>query len=313
MEYKDYYKILGVDKDADDKTIKKAYRKLAKQYHPDLHPDDQVAQEKFKEIGEAYEVLSDAEKRKTYDTFGSTGNFTGGMNFDPSQYGYTYTTTGGEGDFSDFFEMFFGADAAGATGAAGGGRGRSRSFNMSDLFGDFRGSRGARKPPRQQYNTELYISLVDAYGGVNRNVTLNIGGRQVDVLVKVPAGITERKKVKVRGEKFGIEGDILFEIRIDMPKDTAMEGLDLYKKAEIYPWQAYFGDKIVVDLPAGKMRIRVPEKTRGGSKLRLRNKGFRDLKQKSGDAYIEFVIVNPATLTKEEEELYQKLQELHRQ
>lgn len=307
MEYKDYYKVLGIDKDADDKTIKKAYRKLAKQYHPDLHPDDKQAQEKFKEINEAYEVLSDPEKRKTYDTFGSSGNFTGGMSFDPSQYGYSYTTGGG-GDFSDFFDMFFGGASS-----AGGGKRRSRSFNMSDIFGGFSGGGasggGGGRAARTQYNTDLTISLGDAYKGVNRNVSLTVNNQPVDVLVKVPAGITESKKVKVRGDKFGVEGDILFKIHINLPKGTTMDGLDLTVQKDIYPWEAYFGDRVEVELPAGKLRVKVPEKTKGGSKLRLAKKGFKDLKKHEGDAYIQFNIINPTSLSAEEEAQYKAMGE----
>ncbi|MDD7363806.1 MAG: DnaJ domain-containing protein [Peptoniphilus sp.] len=309
MEYKDYYKTLGVGKDADQKTIKKAYRKLAKQYHPDLHPDDKKAQDKFKEINEAYEVLSDPEKRKTYDNFGSAGNFTGGMNFDPSQYGYTYTTTG-DGDFSDFFDMFFGGSA---TGSSSSGRRRSRGFNMSDIFGNFGGgSTGGRGASRPQYNTDLTISLDDAYKGADRHVTLTVDGQTVDVLVKVPAGITEGKKVKVRGEKFGIDGDVLFKIHIRLPKRTSMDGLDITVEKDIYPWQAYFGDKVTCELPLGKLRVRVPEKTKGGSKLRLAGRGFQDLKKRHGDAYIQFNIVNPASLSAEEEAEYRALYEKYK-
>ena len=311
MEYKDYYKVLGVDKSADGKTIKKAYRKLAKQYHPDLHPDDKKAQEKFKEINEAYEVLSDPEKRKTYDTFGSSGNFTGGMNFDPSQYGYSYTTGGG-GDFSDFFDMFFGG---GATSAGGSSKRRSRSFNMSDIFGGFSGgatSGGGRRNPRTQYNTDLTVSLRDAFRGVDRKVSLTINGQAVDVLVKVPAGITEGKKVKVRGDKFGVDGDILFKIHINLPKGTTMDGLDLTVQKDIYPWEAYFGDRVEVDLPAGKLRVKVPEKTKGGSKLRLAKKGFKDLKKHEGDAYIQFNIINPTSLSAEEEAQYKAMGEKYK-
>lgn len=311
MEYKDYYKVLGVDKSADGKTIKKAYRKLAKQYHPDLHPDDKKAQEKFKEINEAYEVLSDPEKRKTYDTFGSSGNFTGGMNFDPSQYGYSYTTGGG-GDFSDFFDMFFGG---GATSAGGSSKRRSRSFNMSDIFGGFSGgatSGGGRRNPRTQYNTDLTVSLRDAFKGVDRKVSLTINGQAVDVLVKVPAGITEGKKVKVRGDKFGVDGDILFKIHINLPKGTTMDGLDLTVQKDIYPWEAYFGDRVEVDLPVGKLRVKVPEKTKGGSKLRLAKKGFKDLKKHEGDAYIQFNIINPTSLSAEEEAQYKAMGEKYK-
>ena len=299
MEYKDYYKILEIDKSASDKEIKSAYRKLAKKYHPDLNQGDEKAQEKFKEIGEAYEVLSDPEKKKTYDTFGSTGDFTGGMNFDPSQYGYSYSG-GSSGDFSDFFEMFFG------------GQGSQRShggFNMSDIFGG-RGGQGSRRPRRTTYNTDLTISIQDAYNGVDRNVTLTIDGKNVDILVKVPAGITSGKKVKVKGEKFGVDGDILFKINIMDGVNVRLDGLDIYKTEDIYPWQAVFGDKVLVSTPSGKVRITVPKDSRGGMKVRLAGKGFKNLQGRTGDLYVQFNMINPADLNEEQINLYKKIQEI---
>ena len=131
MEYKDYYKILGVDKDASEDDIKKQYRQMAKKYHPDLNPDNEEAQEKFKEVSEAYEVLGDEEKRSQYDNFGSSHNFSGGQNFDPSDFGfggggrsYSYSSSAG-GDFSDFFNAFF---------SGGGGGAGMGGMNMDDIF-----------------------------------------------------------------------------------------------------------------------------------------------------------------------------------
>lgn len=304
MEYKDYYKALGVEKTASDKEIKKAYRNLAKKYHPDLNPGDEAAQEKFKEIGEAYEVLSDPEKRKTYDTFGTSGNFSGGMNFDPSQYGYSYST-GGSGEFSDFFEMFFGGKGAGSQSQSAGG------FDFSHIFGG--GEKSRRSPRRQTYNTDLSVSIFDAYKGIDRNVTLDINGEPVDVLVKVPAGITSGKKVKVRGEKFGIEGDILFKIQILDGINTHLDGLDIVKTEDIYPWQALLGDKVLVQTPAGKVRITVPEGTRGGTKLRVPNKGYKDLRGKTGNLVVQFNIINPTDLTDEQKKIYEELKNSYNQ
>lgn len=300
MEYKDYYKILEIDKNASEKEIKSAYRKLAKKYHPDLNQGDEKTQERFKEIGEAYEVLSDPEKKKTYDTFGTSGNFSGGMNFDPSQYGYSYTGGGG-GDFSDFFDMFFG-------GGQSGGRSSHGGFNMSDIFGGM--GRGSRKPPRQSFDTEISISIEDAYKGVERNVTLGIGGQPVDLTVKIPAGITTGKKVRVKGEKFGIEGDILFKVKVMDRVNIRLEGLDIHKTQDISPWQALLGGKVLVSTPTGKIRLNVAPNTRGGSKVRLGSKGFKDLKGKTGDLFVHFNVVNPEDLNEEQIELYKKLKEI---
>ena len=159
MEYKDYYKVLGVDKKASSQEIKKAYRKLAKKYHPDLNKGDEKSQEKFKEINEAYEVLGNEDKRKKYDMFGSNYNFQGGQNFDPNAYdfgnfggfggfgknsgSYTYTTGGSGGGFSDFFNAFF----SGGQGSGGG---------FSDIFGGFKNA-GRKSQPRQRYDTDFLI------------------------------------------------------------------------------------------------------------------------------------------------------------
>lgn len=303
MEYKDYYKILGVDKNADEKAIKSAYRKLAKKYHPDLHPNDHVAQEKFKEINEAYEVLSDGDKRKKYDTFGSGYDFSGGANFDPSQFGYSYTSSGNASDFSDFFDMVFGS--RGGKGGFGGG------FNVGDIFSDLggRGRAKAKRPQRQRFESELSISLEEAYQGTTKQVNLSYNNRDVTVEVKIPQGMTRGKKIKVKGEKYDIPGDILFRIEIRNSKDQVLDGLDITQTEELYPWEAALGTTKTIDTLSGKVKIKVPQNFKGGSKMRLGLRGFQDMKGKKGDLYLLFNIVNPTSLTKEQEELYKKLEE----
>lgn len=302
MEYRDYYKILGVEKSASQDEIKKSYRKLAKKYHPDLHPDDEKAQEKFKEVNEAYEVLGDEKKRKQYDTFGSSANFSNGQNFDPSQYGfggngYTYTTQGG--DFSDFFNMFFGG---------GGGQRSSRAssgFDIGDLFGGGR----SRRPQRQSYESELTISLDEAYHGTTKKMTLNIGGENKAIDIKVPSGILPGKKLKVKGEKWGVSGDILFKINVEGGRDT-LDGLNVNKKLDIFPDEAALGGKKVVETFEGKIKINIPQGISSGKKIRIPKKGFKDMKKNTGDLYIEINIVIPENLSDKEVELYKQLKEI---
>lgn len=306
MEYKDYYKILEVEKSSSQDDIKKAYRRLAKKYHPDLHPDDKNTQEKFKEINEAYEVLGDEEKKKQYDTFGSSYNFSGGQNFDPSQYGfgnghtYTYSSSDG-GDFSDFFNMFFG----------GGGSQGSSGFNINDIFGatNGRAQRGSYSP-RQSYDAELNITLEEGYKGGTKEVSLNFGGERKDLTIKVPKGILPGKKLKVKGEKWGISGDILFKINFIDDRNYRLDGLDIINQLDILPWEAAFGTKAIANTLDGKIKVNIPKGIKSGQKIRIPRKGYRDMKDKVGDLYIEINIVNPPTLSKEEEELYKKLKEV---
>lgn len=292
MEYKDYYKILGVDKNSSQDEIKKAYRKLAKKYHPDLHPDDDEKQEKFKEVSEAYEVLGDKDKKQKYDTFGSNYNFQGGHNFDPSQFGFTYTSSGAN-DFSDFFNSFF-----------GGGNG---GFDINDLFRG--GSSRATSRPRNKYDTELSLTVEEAYNGGEKQVGLNIGGQRKDLSVKIPKGIFPGKKLRVKGEKWGIDGDILFKIKIE-DKDYELDGINLIKEVDVLPWEAALGAKVVIKTLDGNIKISIPEGITGGRKIRLSKKGFKDMNGNTGDMLIVVNIVNPPELSKEEKKLYEKLNKL---
>ena len=291
MEYKDYYKTLGLDKNASQDEIKKKYRKLAKEYHPDLNPDNEKAQEKFKEVSEAYEVLGDKDKKQKYDSFGSNYNFQGGHNFDPSQYGFTNTSSGGPNDFSDFFNSFFGSNGGGG-------------FNINDLFGG--GSSRTTRRPRNKYDTELSLTLEEAYHGGEKQVSLNVAGQTKTLSIKIPKGIFPGKKLKVKGEKWGIEGDILFKIKID-DKDCEMEGLNLIKKLDILPWEAALGTKVVIKTLDGNIKISIPQGITGGKKIRLSNKGFKDMNGNTGDMLIEVNIINPPELSKEEIKLYERL------
>ena len=254
MEYKDYYKILGVDKNANDSEIKKQYRKLAKKYHPDVNQNDEVASNKFKEINEAYEVLSDKEKRKQYDMFGSNYNFSGGDNFDPRNYGFSASySTSDMGGFSDFFNMFF-----------GGGDSRTSSH-----FGGFSG---------------------------------------FDGFTKIPKGITTGKKVKVNGDKYKLDGDIYVKINV-INDEYRLDGLDLIKTVSLYPWEAYFGVTKLIETLNGSVRVKIPAKIDSMKKIRISNKGYTDLKGRTGDLYLEIVINNPKNLSPDKLELYKKLME----
>ncbi|MDD2447254.1 MAG: DnaJ domain-containing protein [Tissierellia bacterium] len=301
MEYKDYYKTLDVDKNASEDDIKKAFRKLAKKYHPDLNQDDNEAQEKFKEINEAYEVLGDPEKKKKYDTFGSGYNFSGGQNFDPSQYGYSYNSTGNAGDFSDFFETIFGG--------MGNNSRTSRSFSFEDFFGGGN-SRPRSAAQRQSYESELNISLEEGFNGATKKVSLNYGGEIKRLSVKIPKGMLPGKKLKVKGKKWGLNGDIIFKINLIEDGKNKLDGLNIITKVDVLPWEAALGTKVVVNTMIGKIKVSIPKGITGGKKIRLANKGYVDTKGNTGDLYIEINIINPPNLSDEEEELYQQLSEI---
>ena len=303
MKFRDYYDILGIDKNADDKTIKNAYRKLAKKYHPDLNAGSEEAAEKLKEVNEAYEVLSDRDKRQKYDQFEADYDMYGGQNFDPSQYGYdghSYTYTSTDGDFSDFFNMFFG----------GGGQSRSSSmggFDLGDLFAGQTSSRNQR-PSRRQYNMDISLSLEEAYQGGEKSVSVNLQGQNKTIKIKWPAGISSGKKIKIKGEAQGIEGDILAKVSV-ISKDK-IEGNNITKTITLTPWQAYFGKKERISTLTGDINVNIPPKVTNGKKVRIPKKGFKDMKGRVGDLYIELKIDNPASLSSEQETLYKQLQAL---
>lgn len=296
MKYKDYYEILGVEKTSSQQEIKKAYRKLAKKYHPDLNGGDEAAAEKLKEVNEAFEVLSDEEKKAKYDQFGSV--YHDGMNFDPSQYGYSYSS-GGESGFSDFFETIFGGGFSGgrfSTGSTGG-------FNMSDIFGGSTNSRRARN----KYEIDQHISLKEAYEGGNKELLTSLGGAKNKIEIKWPAGITDGKKIKINGQKFNIDGDIYVKIHIDSKE--RLDGVDITKDIEILPWEAYFGTKKTVETLEGKIKVSIPKNIQTDKKIKISKKGFKDRKGNVGDLYLQVKIVNPTNLTSEQEEIYRKLAE----
>mgnify|MGYP001228466920 FL=1 len=251
-------------------------------------------------------MLFRSEKKRQYDTFGSNYNFSGGQNFDPSQYGfgdgYTYTYSSSDGgDFSDFFNMFFG----------GGGSQRSSGFNINDLFGGTSGrTQRDGYSPRQSYESELNIRLEEGYRGITREVSLNFGGENKNLTIKVPKGILPGKKLRVKGEKWGISGDILFKINLIDNNKHRLDGLDITCRFDVLPWEAALGTKAIANTLDGKIKVNIPKGIKSGQKIRIPRRGYRDMKNKVGDLYIEINIVNPPTLSKEEEELYKELKEV---
>lgn len=326
MQYKDYYSILGAPKTASQDDIKKQYRKLAKKYHPDMNPGNKSAEEKFKEVSEAYEVLGDADKRKKYDTFGSQANFTGGADFDPSQYGWQgnsgnarYEYTGGE-DHSDFFNMFF-SDAFDLGGIFGQGRAGARTTriyndaDLGDLFGNRMGGRtGARSQIRDGENVEAEIEITPEEGaaGVEKRISLQTQSGTKSINFKVPKGVGNGETIRLKDQGYagaggGKAGDLHMKVRIVPSERFTLEGNDLITNADVYPWDAALAGKVSVETFDGRIMVKIPEGVQTDSKIRVAGKGYPSRSGKQGDLFIRVRIMNPRHLTAEQKGLYEKL------
>jgi curved DNA-binding protein len=310
MEYKNYYEILGVDKNDSQDKIKKAYRKLAKKYHPDTNPGNREAESKFKEINEAYEVLGDEEKRKKYDQLGEGFNFQNGFNFDPSQFGfgnnvrYEYRTSYNN-DFSDFFNMFFGGG----------------SFNIDDLMGGHSRTGGTGRSTRfsQQFavngddmEAEIEITPEEGFKGAEKRLTLMAGGKEKRISFKIPEGIKEGGKIKLAGQGHagsngGKNGDLYLKVKFKKGGLFELDGINLNHTVDMAPWEAAFGAEIPVNTLDGKIMVKIPPGVQSDSRIRVSGRGYRERDGRRGDLYLKVRIVNPSVLTEQEKELYEKL------
>ncbi|RNL87062.1 J domain-containing protein [Sinomicrobium pectinilyticum] len=301
MEYIDYYKELGIDRNASQDDIKKAYRKLARKYHPDLNPNDKEAQQKFQRINEANEVLGDPEKRKKYDQYGKDWEHAEAFeearrrqqqsgragSSGPGGGSRQYTYTGGDAeDFSDFFESMFGGTA---------GR-RSRRTT------GFRG---------QDFNAELHLDLREVYTTHKRTLTVN--GK--NIRLTIPAGVENGQTIKIAGHggdgiNGGPKGDLYITFVINNSTAFRREGNDLYSEADLDLYTAILGGEITVPAFDGKVKLNVKPETENGTKVKLKGKGFPVYKKEGsfGDLYLTYNIKIPKQLTAEEKKLFEELQ-----
>jgi curved DNA-binding protein len=304
LDYKDYYSILGVDQSASQEDIQKTYRKLARKFHPDVNKDPE-AEAKFKEMGEAYEVLKDPEKRKKYDQFGTAWNRAQQTGGTPPGYegfdfgGFDFSGMGGGGAaggrFSSFFDMLFNQ---------GGGR---------------RGGPGFGGPARgADSNATLGVTLEEAITGGSKEITLsdpNTGQRK-SLSVRIPAGVRPGQKIRLSGQggpgMGGANGDLFLKVELLPDSRFKVEGSDVLTHVPVAPWQAALGSEAEVETPTGKVRVRIPPGTSSGRKIRLRDRGLSAAGGGKGDLLAEVrIVINPA-LSAEERGLYEKLAELER-
>lgn len=305
VKYKDYYGILGVDKKVSQEEIKKAYRKLAKKYHPDANPGNKEAEEKFKDISEAYEVLGDEEKRKQYDTLGSGFNFQGGFDFDPSQFGFdnfNYDFSGsGSGGYSDFFNMFFG----------------DGSFNFRDIFSNegsgFRRRSHSRKGKDLQL--ELEVTLEEGLKGAEKKISFRRENQNKSLSFKIPKGVKDGEKIRLKGQgesgvNGGANGDLYLTVKMRSKAREKLEGIDITTSIDVFPWDAALGSEVSVETLDGKILVKIPAGIQTDTKLRIPGKGYIDRQGRRGNLYIKIRIVNPKQINKEMIKLFERLREI---
>ena len=312
MQYKDYYKILGVEKNATESEIKKTYRKLAKKYHPDANPGDKESEEKFKNLTEAYEVLGDPEKRRKYDTLGQQYNFQGGNEFDPSDFGfgkntqYRYSSSGQSSDFSDFFNMFFG------------GGGGSSGFDMNDIFGGggYSSKRASRPSKGQDLNADIEITPEEGFHGAKRNISFRTSsGIDKNIEMKIPEGIHQGERIRLAkqgspGFSGGESGDLYLNVSFKKGGKYSVDGMDLTASLDVYPWEAALGAKLPVDTIDGRIIVNIPAGIKSDERIRVRGKGYKDKKGGRGDLFLKIRIVNPPRMDASIKEHYEALSEM---
>jgi curved DNA-binding protein len=304
-QQKDYYKILGVSKSATEKEIKSAFRKLAKQYHPDANPNNPNAEARFKEINEAYEVLSDDDKRTMYDRFGTVNPQAGFGNAGPGGGVYTNVEDLRDSPFGDIFDSLFGG--------LGGQRNRQRGNMDPGSFG-FGGNMG--KTGGSNIEQAVRITLQEAYHGATRMVTK--GDRKLKV--NIPAGATDGTKVRLAGEGNpglggGITGDLILVVEVEPDEHFKREGDDLTVEVKLNMFTALLGGEVEVPTMERPLKLKVPPGTQSGKHFRLSNKGMPKLKEKGafGDLFARMIIVIPEHLTPEQKHLVEQLRDaLHR-
>ena len=294
MAYIDYYKVLGISKNASEDDIKKAYRKLARKYHPDVNPNDKTAEQKFKEINEANEVLSNPENRKKYDAYGE--HWQHAEEYEKAKQQEQYQRSSGaqyggysEDDFSDFFGSMFG------------GRGSSRTQGREVKF------RG------QDFNAELQLYLKDVYTAHKRTLTVN----NKNIRITIPAGIENGQVIKIKGHggkgiNGGPNGDLYIKFSIINNTEFRRDADNLYASVDLDLYTALLGGEIMVNTFDGKVKLTVKPETQNGTKVKLKGKGFPKYKKDGqfGDLYITYIIKTPTNLTAKEKELFTELSKL---
>jgi curved DNA-binding protein len=305
VDYKDYYKILGVPKNASEKEIKAAYRKLARKLHPDVNPSDKTAQEKFKDVNEAYEVLGDAEKRKKYNELGANWQQfeqhqraggqapfqwgTGGAQYrtvNPEEFEQIFGDLGGT---SDFFRTFFGG------------------------LGETRG-RTARPRRGQDFESPLQVTLEEAYRGTKR--TLQLDGRRIEVNIK--PGVKTGSRVRVAGQGYpgvnaGEPGDLYLNVEVLSNPLYERQGDDLSTEVPVDLYTAILGGEVrVPTLKGGQLLLKIPPQTQNGRQFRLAGKGMPKLNEPNGfgDLYVKVRVALPENLSEKEMKLFQELAEM---
>lgn len=298
VSYQDYYKLLGVDRGAKIDEISKAFKKLARKYHPDLNPGDKKAEEKFKKINEAYEVLKDPEKRKLYDQLGPDWQhgqqFSGSQGFENMHFSFGGQNMGGAGgaDFSDFFENLFGSGS------------RTSGFGQ-----------GFQQRPRRgrDVEAELSLTLEEVMEGGKRQVTLQMPNGPRTLEINVPKGIRDSAKLRLSGQgdpspSGGPAGDLYLRVHYLPNKLFKVDRENLHYDLYLSPWEAVLGAKVEVPTLDGHVELKIPAGSSSGRKFRLRGKGMGPASQR-GDLLVRVMIEVPASLDDRERELWQKLSE----
>ncbi len=333
MKYKDYYEVLGVSRQASDEEIKKAFRKLARKHHPDVARDKKAAEEKFKEVNEAYEVLSDPAKRRKYDQLGA--NWKQGSEFQPppgwegifqeggfagaGRRGAAHEFRFGGTGFSDFFEQLFGQMGRQGGGFERGAAGQPEPERGADIEGEIlvtleESLRGSVRSVTVRH--EAPCPQCQGQGTWSRRVCPECGGRgsttrQESHKVKIPAGVLEGQRLRIpgRGEAGagnGPAGDLYLRVRLARHPDFEWENGNLYYELDLAPWEAVLGTEVAVPSLEGRVNIRIPAGAQAGQRLRVRGRGLGKEGQR-GDLFVVTRIQTPEQVTESERKLWEKL------